>query len=52
MQLTPLNIDTLCHDGKSKTIINKIQNKKPQELTDEERMERQVSLSIFFYNLC
>ncbi|KAK3099538.1 hypothetical protein FSP39_005996 [Pinctada imbricata] len=38
-KLTPLNIDTICHEGKSKTIINKEKPKK--ELTDEEKAERQ-----------
>lgn len=38
--LTPLNIDTICHDGKSKTIINKTAPK-PEVLTEEEKAERQ-----------
>lgn len=36
----PWNIDTICHDGKSKTLINKVQDT-PKELTDEERAEKQ-----------
>ncbi|CAG2217730.1 CDC37 [Mytilus edulis] len=39
-KLTPLNIDTICHDGKSKTIINKIAPK-VEVLTEEEKAERQ-----------
>lgn len=37
-QLTPLNIDTICHDGKSKTVINKPAPKK--ELTEEEKSKK------------
>jgi len=41
-KLTPLNIDTLCKDGKSKTIINKYSDsKKKDNMTDDERMEMQ-----------
>ncbi|CAC5402614.1 CDC37 [Mytilus coruscus] len=40
VSLTPLNIDTICHDGKSKTIINKIAPK-VEVLTEEEKAERQ-----------
>ncbi|XP_069132175.1 hsp90 co-chaperone Cdc37-like [Argopecten irradians] len=39
-KLTPLNIDTICHDGKSKTVINKLPARK-KDLTDEEKAERQ-----------
>jgi cell division cycle protein 37 len=38
---TPLNIDTICHDGKSKTVINKYKKEEKKEMTDEERMDRQ-----------
>ena len=41
-QLTPLNIDTLCKDGKSKTIINKYKKDEKKELTEEERVQKQV----------
>ncbi|XP_048767077.1 hsp90 co-chaperone Cdc37-like isoform X2 [Ostrea edulis] len=37
-KLTPLNIDTICHDGKSKTVINKPIPKK--ELTEEEKSQK------------
>ncbi|XP_076467398.1 hsp90 co-chaperone Cdc37-like isoform X2 [Babylonia areolata] len=43
-RLTPWNIDTICHEGKSKTIINKV-NKPARELTDEEKAERQQEFS-------
>ncbi|ESP04472.1 hypothetical protein LOTGIDRAFT_223843 [Lottia gigantea] len=39
-KLTPLNIDTICKEGMSKTVINKAPPK-PEELTDEEKAERQ-----------
>ena len=42
-RLTPWNIDTLCHEGKSKTIINK--TKVEKDLTEEEKAERQVEHS-------
>ncbi len=42
LQSQPWNIDTMCKDGKSKTIINKIKTEKPRELTDEERVKKQV----------
>ncbi|KAL3881091.1 hypothetical protein ACJMK2_027555 [Sinanodonta woodiana] len=38
-KLTPWNIDTICHEGKSKTIINKPKPK--EELTEEEKLDRQ-----------
>lgn len=37
-KLTPLNVDTICHEGKSKTVINKPIPKK--ELTEEEKSQR------------
>lgn len=39
-KLTPLNIDTICKEGKSKTIINKLEPRKPENLTEEEKVER------------
>ncbi|XP_033741431.1 hsp90 co-chaperone Cdc37-like [Pecten maximus] len=39
-KLTPLNIDTICHDGKSKTVINKLPARK-KDMTDEEKAEKQ-----------
>jgi len=41
-KLTPLNIDTICKEGKSKTIINKVEPRQKEELTDEEKSERQL----------
>ncbi|KAL5009464.1 hypothetical protein ScPMuIL_011769 [Solemya velum] len=43
-KLTPWNIDTICHEGKSRTLINK-PTPKPQELTDEEKMDRQENFT-------
>lgn len=40
-KLTPLNIDTICHEGQSKTIINKPEPRKVEQLTEEEKLERQ-----------
>lgn len=40
-RLTPWNIDTICHDGKSKTIINKDVKAVEEELTDDQRADRQ-----------
>ncbi|XP_005109382.1 hsp90 co-chaperone Cdc37 [Aplysia californica] len=39
-KLTPLNIDTICKDGKSKTLINKAPPP-PKEMTEEEKIEKQ-----------
>lgn len=39
-KLTPLNIDTICKEGKSKTIINKPEPRKVENLTEEEKVER------------
>uniref|UniRef100_A0A0B6Y952 Hsp90 chaperone protein kinase-targeting subunit n=1 Tax=Arion vulgaris TaxID=1028688 RepID=A0A0B6Y952_9EUPU len=39
-KLTPLNIDTICKEGKSKTLINK-QPAQPKESTEEEKVEKQ-----------
>ncbi|GFN77833.1 hsp90 co-chaperone cdc37-like [Plakobranchus ocellatus] len=39
-RLTPLNIDTICKEGKSKTLINK-PAPPPKELTEEEKIEKQ-----------
>lgn len=39
-KLTPLNIDTICKEGKSKTIINKQEPRKPENLTEEEKVDR------------
>ncbi|KAK3777014.1 hypothetical protein RRG08_008869 [Elysia crispata] len=39
-RLTPLNIDTICKEGKSKTLINK-SAPPPKELTEEEKIEKQ-----------
>ena len=43
-RLTPLNVDTICKEGKSKTIINKYQPK-VEELSEEEKAERQVKFN-------
>jgi cell division cycle protein 37 len=40
-KLTPLNVDTICHEGKSKTIINKPEPRKKEQMSEEEKMERQ-----------
>ncbi|KAK2159781.1 hypothetical protein LSH36_146g01060 [Paralvinella palmiformis] len=42
---TPWNVDTLSKDGKCKTIINKIEPAQKQQLTDEEKAQRQVAFS-------
>ncbi|KAK0052591.1 hsp90 co-chaperone Cdc37 [Biomphalaria pfeifferi] len=39
-RLTPLNIDTICKEGASKTLINKTAQP-PKELTEEEKIQRQ-----------
>ncbi|CAL1547310.1 unnamed protein product [Lymnaea stagnalis] len=39
-RMTPLNIDTICKEGKSKTIINKAPPA-PKELSEEEKLEKQ-----------
>ncbi|CAG5132104.1 unnamed protein product [Candidula unifasciata] len=39
-RLTPLNIDTICKEGKSKTLINKVPPP-PKETSEEEKIERQ-----------
>lgn len=39
-RLTPLNIDTICKEGKSKTLINK-SAPPPKELTEDEKIEKQ-----------
>ncbi|KAK6168966.1 hypothetical protein SNE40_020110 [Patella caerulea] len=39
-KLTPLNIDTICKEGMSKTLINKVPPP-PKQLTDEEKADRQ-----------
>jgi len=44
-KLTPLNIDTICKEGKSKTIINKSEPRKKVELTDEEKADKQVKFT-------
>ncbi|CAH1799516.1 unnamed protein product [Owenia fusiformis] len=41
-RLAPQNIDTLCKEGKSKTIINKVE--KPKELTEDEKLDKQVEM--------
>lgn len=47
LQLTPWNVDTICHEGKSKTLINKSSSKSAQAaLTDEEKMEKQVRFAV------
>lgn len=43
-RLTPWNVDTICHDGKTKTLINK-PPPPPKELTDEEKAEKQDQFS-------
>ncbi|XP_052810465.1 hsp90 co-chaperone Cdc37-like isoform X2 [Mya arenaria] len=43
-RLTPWNVDTLCHDGKSKTIINKYE-KTEEELTEDEKAEKQLNFN-------
>jgi len=43
-QSTPLNIDTICKDGKSKTMINKAPPP-PKELTEEEKVEKQAGFT-------
>ncbi|XP_045198137.2 hsp90 co-chaperone Cdc37-like [Mercenaria mercenaria] len=40
-KLTPWNIDTICHEGKSKTIINKYDKNDDKDLTEEEKAQRQ-----------
>lgn len=40
-RLTPWNIDTICHEGKSKTLINKADASPPKELSDEEKAGKQ-----------
>ncbi|ESN99042.1 hypothetical protein HELRODRAFT_188986, partial [Helobdella robusta] len=40
-KLTPLNIDTICKEGKSKTIINKDEPRKKDNLTEDEKIDRQ-----------
>lgn len=44
-KLTPLNVDTICKDGKSKTIINKDEPRKKELLTEDERLERQQNFT-------
>lgn len=39
-EMTPLNIDTICKEGASKTLINKALPP-PKELTDEEKIDKQ-----------
>jgi len=41
---TPLNIDTICKDGKAKTLINKTPPP-PKALTEEEKAEKQQEFS-------
>jgi len=43
-KLTPLNIDTICKEGKSKTMINKAPPA-PKELSEEEKVEKQASFT-------
>ncbi|XP_046573660.1 hsp90 co-chaperone Cdc37-like [Haliotis rubra] len=43
-RLTPLNIDTICHDGMSKTVINK-PKPPPAALSDEEKAKKQKAFS-------
>lgn len=43
-RLTPWNIDTICHEGKTKTLINK-PAPPPKELSEEEKTERQAEFS-------
>lgn len=43
-KLTPWNIDTICHEGKSKSIINKIDESEPV-LSDEDRFKRQEAFT-------
>ncbi|XP_067950733.1 hsp90 co-chaperone Cdc37-like [Watersipora subatra] len=40
-KLTPWNVDTICHEGKSKTIINKAKPVESKPMTDEEKMTKQ-----------
>lgn len=40
-KLTPLNVDTICRDAQSKTIINKPEPRRVERLTEEEKLERQ-----------
>lgn len=45
-RLTPLNIDTICKEGKSKTIINKYDSKRKEEnMTEDEKAELQVKFN-------
>lgn len=44
-KLTPWNIDTICHDGKSKTIINKVKKNEEKELTEEEKADKQAKFT-------
>ncbi|KAK7503097.1 hypothetical protein BaRGS_00005723 [Batillaria attramentaria] len=48
-RLTPWNVDTICHEGKSKTLINK-PAPPPKELTEEEKAERQNEFSQKYKN--
>ncbi|XP_071113432.1 hsp90 co-chaperone Cdc37-like [Haliotis cracherodii] len=43
-KLTPLNIDTICHDGMSKTVINK-PKPAPETLSDDEKAKKQKEFS-------
>ncbi|GFS24283.1 hsp90 co-chaperone Cdc37-like [Elysia marginata] len=43
-RLTPLNIDTICKEGKSKTLINK-SAPPPKELTEDEKIEKQQAFT-------
>lgn len=44
-RLTPLNVDTICKEGKTKTIINKYEPKEPEEISEDEKAERQVKFN-------
>ncbi|ELT99118.1 hypothetical protein CAPTEDRAFT_183144 [Capitella teleta] len=40
-KLQPWNVDTICKEGKSKTIINKNSSRKDENLSEDEKWERQ-----------
>ena len=43
-QLTPWNVDTICTEGKSKTLINISKPSDSKPLTEHEKLERQVGI--------
>lgn len=43
-RLTPWNVDTICHEGKSKTLINKAAPA-PEDMSEEEKADKQQDFS-------